>query len=171
MKKIFLTLITFCAILSSCSEEPVSSNEIDHLQFQTDFVCFETPLIAGQNYNAGRVTIVQLGLGNYEVSYEMDNGWELDYAHLFAGDCALMPTTKKGNPKVGHFPFKSSNQNGDSTLTFTLNFDDFPNCMCLAAHAEVHKGNQRETAWAAGTDFPGGSWATYVEFCKDSCDL
>jgi hypothetical protein len=142
-------------------------------------------LYAGQSIDAGTVCVEVSG-DNLLVRYETKDGWELTEAHLWVGDdLADMPQTKKGNPKVGNFPYHAGSITESNLYEFTiplldLGGDDFATSLCdqtflVAAHASLRKdngsgGSQTETGWAYGTRMvPRGNWATYFNFVF-SCD-
>ena len=99
-------------------------------------------------------------------------GWYLTETHLaVVTDPELFPMTKKGNPKVGHFPYK--HEGLDSTHDeYMIPLDGWTTdtVLYIAAHAVVEMRSdgcvlQEETAWAncGGEDayFRGNNWATY----------
>lgn len=135
------------------------------------------PLIAGQHIEAGQVCVeVDEEQKNLIVTYEMENGWELIEAHLWAGlDLSQMPANKKGNPKIGNFPYVTGDITGRTSYPFTVPletaFGDVEPCDVtglLAGHAAVRRNNgdgsgyQTETGWIDGQQIvDGGSWAMY----------
>ena len=135
---------------------------------------------AGQHTVAGSVCLTISG-DTVFVDYIMEGGWTLTNPHLWVGDTlANVPTTRKGKPIPGQFPFNadvndvdmytfeipvtSLNVNADLLCT-----DDY--ALLVAAHGEVAKDGQHESAWAGETRFTKrGSWATYfgiVPTCED----
>jgi hypothetical protein len=143
-------------------------------------------LKAGQTIDAGTVCAEIVG-DNLEITFTTTNGWQLKEAHLWTGgDLADMPQTRKGNPKIGNFPYNSGDITGSTSHTFmvplnTLGVDCSMNNgnsdYYVAAHAALRKvdvdGNviQTETGWADGSTFVDkGSWATYFTLtisCKN----
>jgi hypothetical protein len=102
------------------------------------------------------------------------DGWQLTEAHLWIGENIVdMPQTRKGNPRVGNFPYHSGDITSATSWTFDIPLADLGNepYVCdkafhIAAHAAVRKdlgGEWRtETAWGAGERFvERGSWGTY----------
>ena len=74
-------------------------------------------LLAGQSIVAGTVTVSYDG-GELCVTYDTEDGWELVGTHLaIATSSGDIPQTKKGNPKVGHFPY------GDDDLGIYVTID------------------------------------------------
>lgn len=132
-------------------------------------------LIAGQNIDAGDVCLEVVG-DNLVVTYTTQDGWELTEAHLWVGkNIADMPQTKKGNPKVGNFPYKSGDITGVTSYSFFVPLSSLGSDLCdktyfAAAHAVVRKpdgsgGYQTETGWGSGDPIvPQGSWAMYFSF-------
>ena len=99
-------------------------------------------------------------------------GWYLTETHLaVVTDPEDFPMTKKGNPKVGHFPYKHEGLTPTYEYMIPLEADWEPEDMLyIAAHAVVEKRSdgcvlQEETAWAncGGSEayFRGNNWATY----------
>ncbi|MGX9726746.1 MAG: hypothetical protein ACTFAK_05340 [Candidatus Electronema sp. VV] len=128
-------------------------------------------MLAGQHIEAGQVCLEVSG-ENLLVTYEMQDGWELIEAHLWAGlTLASMPQSKTGNPKIGNFPYKAEGITGADSHTFTVPLTVFGGVEpcdvtgLLAAHAAVRKANgdgtyQTETGWLEGPQIIAkGSWA------------
>jgi hypothetical protein len=150
------------------------------------------PLVAGQNIDVGYVCARvedQDGNGDADtlvVTYETDNGWNLDETHLWVknNEDPVLPANKKGNPKIGKFPYVSENV-ADTVKEVEIpleNFGDLHEMLCngsgmalelnadLAAHASVvNDALGQETAWAAGEQITAkGSWAMKTEL-KFTC--
>jgi hypothetical protein len=141
-----------------------------------------TTLYAGQTIDAGTVCSSVNG-DNLDVTFTTTGGWELEEAHLWVGtQLSDMPQTKKGNPKIGNFPYNSGDISGSTSHTFSVSLagldfscpgDDVT--YLLAAHAALRKDNgdgtfQTETGWGDGPNIVDrGSWATYTEVTL-SCD-
>lgn len=195
MKKIILLAIFLLSISYSCQtndefevleansfEFSVSTNDLTDLNFRnSETACFTTPLIAGQNYTAGRidVEIVNEDGTNYVyISYITNNEWVIKLTHLYAGDRGGIPETKKGNPKPGVFEKRmdyEANIISKFEVEYKIPAEAFEECFYIAAHAEVERIDdkgvviQRETGWGQGEGFEGDSWAMYFEFCKNLC--
>lgn len=132
-------------------------------------------LIAGQTIDAGDVCLDVVG-DNLVVTYTTTGGWELTQAHLWVGEnIASMPQTKKGNPKIGNFPYNSGDITGATSYSFSVPLSSLGSDLCdmtyyAAAHASVRKadgsgGYQTETGWASGDSIvPRGSWAMFFSF-------
>lgn len=138
-------------------------------------------LIAGKHIDAGNVC-VEVADGILMVTYTTTGGWELMGAHLWVGsDLANMPQAKKGNPKVGHFPYHADEEiKGKNIYCFTipltdLGGDNIYDTLCnktyfAAAHASLriedgNGGYQTESGWASGNPIvTKGSWAMYFDF-------
>ena len=131
-----------------------------------------TELYAGSELNTvGDVTVWCSGELFY-IQYSTGSGWTLSETNLaVATSLDGIPQTKKGNPKIGHFPFKSDHPEGTETVTYVINIYDYlpvgdltGKTLVIAAHAVVsHPDEGEETAWADtwGQSFPGSSWALY----------
>lgn len=193
-KMTFLTISVLC-ILYSCQ----TSNDFEELQSNnfefnvnslnltglsarsTSTACYSTPLIAGQNYDAGRIDVEivnESGIDYVYITYLTSDDWVLKLTHLYAGDRAGIPETKKGNPRPGVFEKRmdyEANIISDFEVEYKIPVSAFDTCFAIAAHAEVTKidlkGNviQRETAWGKGEEFEGNSWAMLFDFCKTQC--
>jgi len=151
------------------------------------------PLVAGQNTDVGFVCARvedQDEDGDADtlvVTYETDNGWRLDQTHLWVenNEDPELPANKKGNPKIGNFPYVSEHVD-DTVKEVEIpleNFGDLHEMLCggdgmslelnadLAAHASVvNDALGQETAWAAGEQIIAkGSWAMKTEI-KFTCE-
>lgn len=152
-------------------------------------------LIAGQHIDVGSVSVELVDLvyddgvvDTLSVTYDTeDSGWYLDQTHLWveSEEYPVIPANKKGNPKIGNFPYVSENV-GDTTKTVEIPleaFGDLKDMLCtsgmsvnldadMAAHASVYNydSGQQETAWAKGDEIAvKGSWAmqTTIRFTCD----
>ena len=138
------------------------------------------PLFAGKTKYAGEVVLSIVG-ENLLVRYEAADGFGINEVHLWVGkDMKDIPAAKKGNPKVGHFPFKAENLGGAAYHEITIplaylteELSEDGTTFYAAAHAEVcridkkgkHGSKETEGAWA-GTEriVPRGNWATWFSF-------
>lgn len=139
-------------------EEPVSGSGF----------CTQVDLIAGQNYDSGNVEVAIDG-ENLLITYTMEGDWVLIATHLYVGDCAGRPANNPGNPLIGQFPYAATHTQGTTSYTYSIPLATLPNCICIAAHAEVSGPSGRETAWANGLPYGGNSWAMYFEYCLSQC--
>ena len=180
MKRL-LTLLTLCVatvVLGTASkalaEGCVSTSDGSGIQTQT--------LYAGQTIDAGTVT-VQVVNNNLEVTYATTGGWEIVETHLWVGDdLTNMPQTRKGNPKVGNFPYHSDDITGATSYTTSIplavlgfSCPTADSTYYIAAHAALRKSNgsggyQTETGWADGDRFVDrGAWGTFFTIVL-TCD-
>jgi len=146
----------------------------------------DTELIAGQNWDepVGNVNVNHPGSTSryMYITYTTTGGWELTETHLAVAESFDdIPQNKKGNPKIGHFPY--SDPHGPvSTYTYTIDLDDFPSLfdpdtgkylgtLFVAAHAVVeHPDYGEETAWADTYGQPfneGNGWALWFSIELD----
>ncbi|MCZ6595304.1 MAG: hypothetical protein O6943_10395 [Bacteroidetes bacterium] len=154
--------------MASCSvenEETYLNENTANLETPPDpdpIFCHLANLIAGQNMTIGTVSVNYDG-STITVVYETDGNWTLELTHLWIGDCTDLPVNNPGNPLIGQFPYSESHP-GATTFTYEIDAStlDGIEFICVAAHAEVI-GATSETAWAAGTTFPGNNWAMYFE--------
>lgn len=138
---------------------------------QAQVVLASEPLIAGQNYVAGTVSVLA-DAENIYVIYYMALGWNLKETHVaVATSLDGIPTNKKGNPKVGKFPLGESFSGPTDGAIYTIPRSSLGTLDLFAAtHAVVSRttGGGTETAWAGSHEFDGGSWATYMTMGGDS---
>lgn len=176
-----LVLAMYAAfVLQSCSKEaetitPNATAKSNSSQHRIANTCGEpktVALIAGQNIVAGNVTVSNTET-DLIVTYTTGHGWYIKELHLYAGDCARIPTNNSGNPIPGRFPFNNSfSGTATTTYTYTIPLANLPECYCIAAHAVVAKpGAGTETAWGQGTRFVSrGNWAMKFEYCTQRCE-
>ena len=131
--------------------------------------CFA--LLAGRTIDAGQVCLTRTDEGLL-VTVETDQGWVLEASHAaVAADPGGIPQTKApagqgfGNPIPGRFQ-SGFGQLSDALIVHHLlplnDLQDAPSIV-VAVHADVRRGEQTESAWAAGERFTvRGSWATYI---------
>lgn len=120
-----------------------------------------TNLCAGQDIDIGN-TIVENDGTNLYVTYEITvEGWLLVETHLeVVEDKGDFPTTKKGNPKVGHFTWSNDHSPPVDTFTYTIPLVDIGDGVAtgdpvyIAAHAAVVKitGDGITEFWASNVD-------------------
>jgi hypothetical protein len=117
-------------------------------------------LCAGQNTVAGTVEVWNDG-DNLYVQYNTSGDWKLAVTHL-AVACGeiYIPQNKKGNPKIGHFPYSTYHNPFVAFYTYVipLDGDDLSACseagdmVFIAAHSEVVQPIDEctETVWQIG---------------------
>lgn len=178
MKTQLLILVFTCALIVSCSKEAndelLPNSKIENVSASreipttTNGFCTQVDLIAGQNYDSGNVEVLIEG-ENLLITYTMEGDWVLNATHLYVGDCAERPANNPGNPLIGQFPLAETHAQGTTSYTYAIPLATLPNCLCIAAHAEVNGPSGSETAWANGLTYGGNSWAMYFEYCLDHC--
>ncbi len=168
------------ALLLSASFAAKADNVV--LSIDPETQCFD--LMAGQSIDAGDVCLSIDG-ENLVIDYQTQDGWLLGETHAWVGENADgYPQNKKGNPKIGTFPYNSGDLGWISSYSvtvpiasFTGMFDDL-DAMCgvelpafyMMAHAVVGMpdgsgGYQTETGWSDGNRVVDrGSWATRSSF-------
>lgn len=138
--------------------------------------CNLTPLTvslcAGQFTDVGSVTVTNNSTKLF-VKVQLDAaGWELTESHVAAAaSLSGIPATKKGNPKIGNFPYSSPHP-GVTEFTYEIPLGNWTagTELLIAVHGVVETTGQNETAWGAscpgdiGVGFGGGSWATYFPY-------
>lgn len=152
-RSIYLLTIFFAVV--ACSKSDV--NEIEEAtdlnlkgaieNVVPDFYCNLDPvvfdLMAGQTMHAGIVTIVNDETNLY-ITYETTDGSMINEVHVYVGDKEGIPSTKKGIPIPGKFPYKAEGLNTNSyTVTIPLASID-EECPLILTHAALSNG---ETAW------------------------
>jgi hypothetical protein len=170
-----LAMIMTLVILVGCSEQDtiISSHQGILQTVYIDETC--VTLFAGQTIDAGTVC-VDVNDNQVCITYTTIDGWELTEAHLWMGETKSdMPSTRKGNPVVGHFPNYSGDITGATTHTFYIPIDSLGGepYICnknfhVAAHAALRKdlgggSYQTESAWGDGdriVERNRGNWAT-----------
>jgi hypothetical protein len=82
--------------------------------------CYD--LLAGQTIDAGDVCFEVIEDNQtLAVTYTTDGGWELTEAHLWVGDVQDgYPMSKKGNPKIGNFPYNAGDITGYTSHSFSV---------------------------------------------------
>ena len=122
-------------------------------------------LIAGQTIDVGEIHI-WIADGSLFVKFITEGDWYLSLMHVHvAMDPGLIPQTKKGNPIPGQFEFHDVCDPPEQEFLFEIEWQEGwdPECLCIAAHAEVIWPDvQEETAWGEGEEFPGSSWGMYI---------
>ncbi len=124
------------------------------------------PLLAGKSMDVGTV---DAWIDENMLNISFNSTWKLMETHLdMVTDPMNFPQTKKGNPKPGQFAYKTNHEPDTYTYIYSIPMDDFEEVEILyfAAHAVVEEWDggvfvKKESAWAAGYDFPGANWATY----------
>jgi hypothetical protein len=148
---------------------------------------YQFTLVAGQNINAGVVTIGQAN-GKWQVSIDTYGDWYVTEAHVKfwavpAGQTA--PASDLGNPSPGQFPVHWYGSNPISTKYVDIAIPTSvypwcpPQCINIAVHAVVKRKGangkvaQEETAWAGCPGTPWntqGNWGLYLWcLCFNPC--
>jgi len=148
-----LTVLTILGLTSlSCSNEEyndfdptskiITGLDVKNADFLADGLePYTIDLLAGQHKLAGKV-MVSSDNTNLLVTYKVNSGWTMTASHLYVGFCDQMPTTRKGNPKIGRFPYKEDHGTGVSEYSYSIPLDEINDCFCLAAHAVVGCGDE-----------------------------
>ena len=172
MKKGFAKLLlALCAgaLLWSCSNEQVTA--IDEEQAATTRYCNQTDVvdfIAGQNLDVGDIIITQDN-DFLTIKIDMSGGWKLDEYHIYVGVESEIPLNKKGNPRIGHFPY-SEYLGGWGAYTIHIPISEIGFIpIIISVHGVVSKSNNEETAWGQGIPFDGDAWGMYFEYVIEDC--
>jgi hypothetical protein len=137
----------------------------DNIKLDTDPTVLQTVntyLVAGQTIPVGSVQISQdPATCVATVTLKTNYPWCLTEAHLATGDTlGDIPQTKKGNPIPGQFA-----DSAYPACEGEVVFENVTGGSLFAVHAVVYDtvNGTDETAWGAGSAFPGKNWATYVQ--------
>ena len=107
---------------------------------------------------------------NLYITIRVRQGEGLEETHVAVAESLDdIPQTKKGNPKVGQFPYKHENLNGIRVDEFVIPLADLQleidDLVVIAVHASLISG---ETAWAdcggSNAYFRGNNWATFFDY-------
>lgn len=183
LTKLFVLGICFCLLpLTGCKKEQLTHQDGNSVgssvkTSQVSAPCgtpFTTDLIAGQNMDAGNVTIYNTSDSLY-IFVETSGNWKLTSTKIYVGTLAGMPQTSTGNPKVGQFPYKKNFSPAATSSLTAVSLAGLSSCYIVAVHVdlqEVVNGTvvQTQTGWANGTPIPGNNWAMYVNYCTQSCN-
>ncbi len=183
LTKLFVLGICFCLLpLTGCKKEQLTHQDGNSVgssvkTSQVSAPCgtpFVTDLIAGQNMDAGNVTIYNTSDSLY-IFVETSGNWKLTSTKIYVGTLAGMPQTSTGNPKVGQFPYKKNFSPAATSSLTAVSLAGLSSCYIVAVHVdlqEVVNGTivQTQTGWANGTPMPGNNWAMYVNYCTQSCN-
>jgi hypothetical protein len=127
----------------------------------------QTDLIAGQDWDspAGVVTVHDDGEFLY-VKYETSGDWSLGDVHLYVADS---PPTHSA---PGRFPYAGETEYQVPLEGLGVGCDDNDK-LFIAAHAEVNRDLQEETAWADtyGTLIRDKGWAMYFGYLVSCGDV
>lgn len=137
MRNFRLTFFSFLLALPllfvSCNkeEETTSPDAITNLK-SSGTVCNQSAVLwAGQNIEIGTVDVVDNGT-SLDITYVITGDYRITEAHLYVGPEKDIPATKKGNPKIGNFPYSNT------TGVFQIQKkSSWGNNFVIAAHAAV----------------------------------
>jgi uncharacterized repeat protein (TIGR02543 family) len=130
-------------------------------------------LVAGRTIPVGKMVVTN-DPTHLVVTYTFAGPWRMTESHLaVAATVNGIPQTKSHNPIPGQFPLSA--RHAPPVVEYSYSVDlaalNVPagQPVVIAAHAEVERVEggvvvQRESAWAAGTQFEGANWATYFTY-------
>ncbi|MDD4777005.1 MAG: hypothetical protein PHV53_01825 [Fermentimonas sp.] len=134
----------------------------------------EVRLMAGQQYEAGKVYVVNTSEKLF-VGYLTTGDWKMSAIHLYVGACDMLPVNNAGNLVPGNFPHKVEFTELQSFYYVEIPLSELPEgCVCVAAHAEVvrvvdNEIVQSETAFGEG-DKVGKNWFMKFDYCIAVCE-
>jgi hypothetical protein len=125
----------------------------------------ETDLVYGRGQTPVGMATITHNWKCLSITFEMDEGWTIDETNVAIGDDLLdIPQNKKGNPKIGKFPYTGQ-------TSYCIPFSELGigsgDTIIIVIHAVVSgPGAQSETAWADtyGTPFGGSNSAIYLTY-------
>ena len=134
------------------------------------------PLLCGRELTDGSIAVSSED-GTLIVEYFAPSGATLDETHLhIADELAGVPASGNGGPPPGQFEYDDSVASVVEDEYRRYEIDRLANgigCgagVVIAAHAARADG---ETCWGGSSEFPGASWAKYIEHticCADSSE-
>jgi hypothetical protein len=174
------TLCAATALFVACSSTP-DSGPVDYrdntVQECSDVV---TPILAGQNIDAGQVTVTNNG-DTLFVDATTHDDWVIKEIHLYVGTDPV-PVNQGGNPAPGQFPYKVSfTEPYPSQHQFAIPLEDLAvacgDVLNVAFHTALVKLDDygqvidEETGWGEGNPI-GKNWAMGFEYtiCCDDGD-
>ncbi|MGB5658842.1 MAG: hypothetical protein WBO54_05105, partial [Thermoanaerobaculia bacterium] len=175
MKHANQNMLVWCLALLLCSATPA-------LGAHGGPGLHETILFAGQTIDAGSVSIWN-SPKNMMVQVNTEGGWRISEVHIYVGypEIDPIPTTKKGNIKIGHLPYKQEYWNPVTTHMLTLDLQDDlgfswgsqyrelrqPTLLVHASLVRLDEYGQvvaEEGAWAYGTPLDANHWGWYLTY-------
>lgn len=201
MKKISLAIMAL-VVLNSCQKDneiadltaksfdyTITTKAVDNLTSRSDTDhCLIVNLIAGQQYISGDVAVDIIN-GKLVINYLTDFDWVLKKTHLLVGskDDIIESGKEKGNPSPGLFK-KGLNLDmnilSELEVEYSISISDLDfngNDIYIAAHAEVSKSGQKETAWAGSLygavdgintfNYGDRNWAMYFKVTKSEAGV
>lgn len=141
--------------------------------------CGETSydLIAGQDIHTGTMDVF-VNEENLYISFHTTDGWHIKTTHLFIGQLSEVPVNNSNIPVPGKFPFQNSFDPYVDIVTYKVPLADIlvdeNKCFIIAAHADVVKCEQTETAWSDGITFNDAfgidRWGFLSQYCQQECN-
>ena len=130
-------------------------------------------LYAADSIDIGTITVTNNNDSVF-VTFNTYDNWQLQLIHLFVGSMLDIPLDPANNPYVNNFPYVTTLDPMQTTVTFGFPDSLLHETFIVAAYAEVYKvlnGQiiQSEIAWGEGIQFTeDGIWATYFNYSKKS---
>ncbi len=124
-------------------------------------------IYAGQTMDVGNYQVTVYS-NRIEIKFWIDSGWCLEDNHIVVTKDMTDYMNKKGNPKIGKFPFEAYWTG--SCYMLTLWKADYPELWgsgdtYIAIHVVVSQccGGDSETGWGEGEYYWGSSWGWYFD--------
>jgi hypothetical protein len=131
-------------------------------------------LYAGKTIPVGTVSVWN-DPSNLYVKYLITSGdWYLGETHLSVATSLYSVRHTRGGPVPGKFPYVKEHDAAVTEYTYVLPKSwGAGTTLYILAHAQLYKFVEdiyyEESAWAAGSQYPGRNWATYFTFSVRAC--
>jgi len=135
-------------------------------------------LFAGKTIDAGDVQV--WNNGNYlYVKYLAVDGWMINETHVSVKTAWADIPQAKGNAIPGQFVYNNTHDPLVTEYEYKIDLGALGyvpgQTLYVAAHAKLQKDLNNQTAWGAGTAFPGKNWAMYFDYvvqaCSEACQM
>jgi len=126
-------------------------------------------LMAGQYTKIGTVTVTN-DFDYIYFTFETLSQYPMTETKVHVAETIEeFPMTKRGNPKVGHFDYKTDHDPGVYSYQYAVPLGNFEigGTILFMAHAVIGT----ETAWAGCLETEGSSWATYCDYTLQWCEI
>jgi len=112
----------------------------------------------------------------FEVTYTLNDGWELLKTYMYAGDYDALPTGRWNHPRIWQFPNITTHDPTVSEFTYSIPVVDLPpgqTGFVVAASTKVKKNCREKRAWAEGDRrFSGKGWGMYTSnYFQEAMDI
>lgn len=186
MKNHVIALFTLIALISfSCQKEvirPASDNNTPEISASTGHEGHYRPAVqCGASVFTDFIDNAATGYGSIEVLndnknlyvlVDMNHGWLLQSAMIFADNSANLPKAYGGTIEIEEFPFQFMHTRQVSEFTYSIPLSSINTCSDITIYAQAVQldffGNVQNTAtlWADGTSVLDGFT---FQYCAGTC--